>query len=210
MVVLILLALVGIETTAHAAEDVKVAQLSGIYKPTYLPPGAADSVQIQSNTYTQNSQGQIHVNFRLLDELNQPVPGAQLNCRDGAGNSINSQGLAVILDTPAGQRHNPAKTITDNNGNVTIEGYPGTWQFSVYKSGYFSNALTYPFTYDTSMVLILQEVGPLEKLDPSGNRGKNESTLLKIVMPAFCSNTSNDSGNGAIGQSTSTNAGAMG
>jgi len=200
------------ELTTFAVGDGPV-DLGG-YKPTYYPPGyyPSDISPDQGNTqaHIQDPQGQIQVNFKLVGESNESIPGAQLNCRDGAGDSINPQGLAVILDTPAGQRHNPAKIITDRNGDVTITGSPGTWQFSVYKSGFFSNVLTYPFTYSTSMVLKLQEVGSLEKLDSSGHKGKNKFITKKIIISAFCSNTTEPSGNEDVGQSANTNDGAMG
>jgi hypothetical protein len=188
--------------------------LSRGHEPTYYPPGTypSDISHDQGNAKAsiQNPQDQIQVKFTLVEESNEPIPGAQLNCRDGAGNSINPQGLAVILDTPAGQRHNPANTITDHNGDATITGSPGTWQFSVYKSGFFSNALTYPFTNSTSMVLMLQEVGSLEKLDSSRNKGKNEFITKKIIISAFCSNATEPSGNEDVGQSTYANDEAMG
>jgi hypothetical protein len=188
------------------AVGVEPADLSGSFHPTYYPPGYSypdsglhkptdslypiDDSHDQKNTQeqVQNTQGKIQVTFSIIGESNEPIPGAQLNCRDGAGNSINQHGLAVILDTPAGQRDNPASAITDDHGNVTITGFPGNWQFSVYKSGFYSNTLIYPFTHSTSTVLMLQETDPLETLNLNGHEDKKEFTTIKITMPAFCSN----------------------
>jgi len=182
------------------------ANLSGLSHPSYYPPGyynpgpglhkptdslkPIDDSHDRGNTQAQvqNPQGQIQVTFSVIGESNEPIPGAQLNCRDGAGNSINQRGLAVILDTPAGQSYNPSSAITDGHGNVTITGSPGNWQFSVYKSGFYSNALIYPFMHSTSTVLMLQETDPLEKLNLAGHEDKKEFTTIKITMPAFCSN----------------------
>lgn len=202
---------------------VEAVDLSGSFHPTYYPPGysytssglhkpidsfySMDDSNDQRNAQAQvqNPQGQIHVTFSIIGESNEPIPGAQLNCRDGAGNSINQQGLAVILDTPAGQRDNILSAITDDHGNVTITGSPGNWQFSVYKSGFYSNVLIYPFTHSTSAVLMLQETDPLEELNLAGHEDKKEFTTIKITMPAFCSNiTTEQKSNPTVDQPTYT------
>lgn len=173
----------GIELTALAVGGEPV-DLSGLHKPTYYPYPMATSpsgrmtasldTPIARSFAPSNSQeidqAQVQERFRFVGESNQPLSGAQFSGRDGANNLI--QG------------------ITDDNGDVTITGAPGIWQFLVYVSGYFSDAMICPFTYSTSKVLKLQPSGALEELDISGHINKKDILpTTKITMPAFCSNT---------------------
>ncbi len=198
--VLMLLMIAGLEITAIVEGDVAVMQLSGLHKITYSPypmdfspsdrmvtrldtPIARTIPQSSPLAYTY---AQVQERIRIVGESNQPILGAEFIGIDGIGNSLWG--------------------ITDENGYVNITGAPGNWKFSISAPalGYFSNALIYPFTYSTSIVLMLQAIGPLEKLDLSGHKDKKEFTNIRIIMPAFCSNATEQESNPATVQSTYT------
>ena len=194
---MLILIIAGITVTSFAVGEGPV-DLSGTYKPTYYPyPMASSSsgritatldTPIARTLIPSSSQvstpNQVIEQFRIIGESNQPLLGAEFSGRDGVGNSIGG--------------------ITDDNGYVNITGAPGNWQFLIYDSGYYSNTLIYPFTYSTSKDLKLQTVGPLEKLNLDGHEDKKEFTTKIIIMPAFCSNTTEQSSNLTTDQSSYT------
>jgi hypothetical protein len=197
LAVLIFLMLTGIEPTALAVGEGPV-DLSGLHKPTYYPyPMASPSGRMTATLDTpiaqsfipsnsqESDQALVQVRFKIVGESNQPLPGAQFSGRDAANNVV--QG------------------ITDDNGYVTIVGAPGNWQFLIYVSGYFSDAMMYPFTYSTTKVLQLQQIGAMEELNLSGHgRERDILPTIKITMPAPCSDITKQGGDPAIDQSTYT------
>jgi hypothetical protein len=197
LVMLIILMIAGLEIAF--AVGMEPVPLSGIQKPSYYPYPMASSpsgritasldTPIAGGVVQSNPQGidqvLVQERFRIVDDSNQPLVGAQFSGHDGANNIV--QG------------------ITDDNGDVTIMGVPGNWQFLIYFSGYFSEAMVYPFTYSSSKILTLESSGSLEELNLSGRKYKNDILpTIKITMPAFCSNTTDQVSNTAADQAAYT------
>ena len=180
LVLLVLLGITYIGPTAIAIGEQSV-DLSGLHKPTYYPypmnsPSGRMAAQLDtpiaqslaSSNNLEYSQDLIQVRLKIVGELNQPLSGAQFSGRDAENNAL--QGIA------------------DDDGYVTIVGAPVNWQFLIYVSDYFSDAMVYPFTDSTTKVLQLQQVGDMEELNLS-DHGHEKDILptLKITMPAPCS-----------------------
>lgn len=149
------------------------------YPPeTWKPKTPSESKSTPSNETTQVSA------FRLANANGDTINNVRLSlytecgCKDGASLS----GVRVTGQDASGTLFD---VTTDINGYASIEGSPGSWQFTASKEGYVTNPWTMPVTEsDTKYSFLLNDnTAWISKTDTTRTLSNEE--LMRTVITIF-------------------------